>query len=79
MAELLQMAQISEEAGMSVDKITERVRAEFEEMPGLVLTLPQASRFFGLDRETTQSVIEKLVRSGDVKKTDDGALVRASR
>ncbi|MBS1819757.1 MAG: hypothetical protein JSU08_17620 [Acidobacteria bacterium] len=64
---------------MSVDKITERVRAEFEEMPGLVLTLPQASRFFGLDRETTQSVIEKLVRSGDVKKTDDGALVRASR
>ena len=33
---------------MNVEKLAERVRAEFDEMPELVLTLQQASRLFGL-------------------------------
>ncbi|MGE3959162.1 MAG: hypothetical protein AB7H96_20780 [Vicinamibacterales bacterium] len=64
---------------MNVENVTERIRAEFEEMPGLALTMPQASRFFGLDREMTQSVIERLVGSAYLKKTSDGSLVRATR
>ena len=36
---------------MTVENVAERIRAEFEEMPGLVLTMPQASRFFGLDQD----------------------------
>lgn len=31
---------------MDVNVVAERVRAEFEEMPGLTLTVPQASRLF---------------------------------
>jgi hypothetical protein len=48
---------------MSVEQVTARIRAEFDEVPGLVLTVPQASKFFGLDHEMTQSVIERLVDS----------------
>lgn len=64
---------------MNVEKVTERVRAEFDEMPGLVLTVPQASRFFGLDHEMTQSVIERLVGTSYLKKTRDGSVVRSTR
>ena len=34
---------------MNVEAVAQRVRAEFEEMPGMTLTVPQASRLFGLD------------------------------
>ena len=34
---------------MNVENVAERVRAEFEEMPGMTLTMPQASRLFGLE------------------------------
>ena len=64
---------------MNVETITARVRAEFDEMPGLVLTVPQASRFFGLDHEMTQSVIERLVGSAYLRKTTEGALMRTTR
>ncbi len=64
---------------MNVERVTERIRAEFDEMPGLVLTLPQASRFFGLDHEMTQSVIDRLVGAAYLKKTSDGSLVRSTR
>ena len=37
---------------MNVEHASERVRAEFEEMPGMTLTMPQASRLFGLERES---------------------------
>lgn len=64
---------------MNVERVTERVRAEFDEMPGLVLTPRQASRFFGLDHEMTQSVIERLVGTAYLKKTSDGSVVRSTR
>jgi len=41
-----------------------RMRAEFNEMPGLCLTRAQAQRLLGLDRETCDAVIEKLVDIG---------------
>src|SRR3954447_9997750 len=44
--------------------LCERVRAEFAEMPGLSLTLPQASRLFDLDPVHCESVLWTLVRSG---------------
>jgi hypothetical protein len=38
-----------------------RVRAEFTEMPGLRLTLPQASRLFNLERTQCERVLVTLV------------------
>ena len=64
---------------MSVEQVTARIRAEFDEVPGLVLTVPQASKFFGLDHEMTQSVIERLVDSSFLGKTRNGALVRSTQ
>lgn len=40
------------------------VRAEFMEMPGLKLTLPQAARLFNLDASRCERVLGALVDSG---------------
>jgi hypothetical protein len=37
------------------------IRAEFREMPGLILTRPQFQRLWGLDTETCDRVIKELV------------------
>jgi hypothetical protein len=41
-----------------------RVRAEFREMPGLKLTLPQASRLFSIDPARCERVLGALVHAG---------------
>jgi hypothetical protein len=38
-----------------------RIQAEFAEMPGLRLTLPQASRLFNLERTVCERVLGTLV------------------
>lgn len=43
-----------------------RIRAEFAEMPGLKLTLPQASRLFNVERVRCQRILEGLVTHGDL-------------
>ena len=43
-----------------------RIRAEFTEMPGLRLTLSQASRLFNLERSRCECVLGGLVREGDL-------------
>ena len=44
-----------------VHAVVSRVRAEFIEMPGLRLTLPQASRLWGLEPPACRDVIDVLV------------------
>ena len=44
--------------------LSQRVRAEYEEMPCLRLTLPQASRFWNVDREACLTVLDELVAEG---------------
>jgi hypothetical protein len=41
-----------------------RIRAEFREMPGLRLTLPQASRLFSIPSGRCAQILDLLVRSG---------------
>jgi len=45
-----------------------RLLAEFAEMPGLRLTLPQASRLFNLEPAQCQDVLSELVRSGELSR-----------
>jgi hypothetical protein len=54
-----------------------RISAEFEEMPGLRLTLPQAARLFGLDDASCRRIMTTLVDNG-VLTTDGQAFARAS-
>ena len=41
-----------------------RVRAEYDEMPGMSLTLPQAARLFNLDLTDCARVLDALVTDG---------------
>ena len=52
-----------------------RIRAEFKEMPGLKLTLPQASRLFHVEAATCQRVLARLVAAGTLS-MDQGSFVR---
>ena len=52
--------------------IARRVYAEFRELRGSPLSLEQASRLFGLDRETCERVLDMLVRKGSLKHDQHG-------
>ena len=54
-----------------------RIRAEYEEMPGLNLTLPQASRLFACDATTCTRALMRLITEG-VLSVDEGVFVRRS-
>lgn len=43
-----------------------RIRAEFAEMPGLKLTLPQASRLFNVERVRCERILNGLVTDGEL-------------
>lgn len=49
-----------------------RVRADYNEMPGLSLTLPQAARFWGLDQHECRLVLETLVAEHFLRSTIRG-------
>jgi len=52
--------------------VRERVRAEYNEMPGLCLTLAQAARFWQLDQHSCERALEDLVREGYLVKGRSG-------
>jgi hypothetical protein len=58
------------------DELHLRVTAEFLEMPGLSLTLPQAARLFSLDPVRCERVLVALVERG-ILATDGRAFARA--
>ncbi len=53
-----------ERASSPVGALSERIRAEYAEMPCLRLTLPQASRFWNEDRDTCRAALDRLVADG---------------
>jgi len=56
--------------------LVHRVRAEYDEMPGLHLTDKQAARLWGCDRETCRTVMAALEEAGFLTRTRTGAFVR---
>ena len=61
-----------------VSMIAERIRGEFREMPGLVLTTAQACRLWSLGPSTCQSPLADLVQNGFLCRKADGTYGRAS-
>ena len=75
------MLQIAASTTAQIDPrvvITERVRGEFREMPGLTLTLAQAVKLWSLDLTTCTDVLTALVTVGYLCRRSDGAFCRAS-
>jgi hypothetical protein len=44
--------------------LSQRIGNEFHEIPGLCLTVPQASRFFGVAEDVCQQVLAQLAEEG---------------
>ena len=61
---------------MDVEKLVRRIRGEFEEMPGLRLTLRQATRLWGIDPAACQTVIDALVGTSFLRWTPAGTIAR---
>ena len=55
-------------------QVVSRIRSEYEEMPGLCLTRPQAERLWGLDPDICEAVLAALVDAGFLKSTTRGYL-----
>ena len=49
-----------------------RIWDEFDEMPGTSLTLPQASKLFGVPLEVCDRILGGLVNDGRLHRTKDG-------
>jgi len=62
---------------MTFTTLVERARAEFMEMPGLQLTLPQAARLWNLGVDDCRYVIDALTDTGFLRWTPARTVVRA--
>jgi hypothetical protein len=56
-------------------RLTQRISGEFQEMPGLRLTLVQARRLLGLPEEACARLLSELVREGLLRRIGDGHYV----
>jgi hypothetical protein len=59
------------------DNWLRRIRAEYWEMPGLALSIPQAQRLWSLDGSTVERLFAQLVAAGELRQLADRRFVRA--
>jgi hypothetical protein len=59
-------------------KLVQRIREEFEEAPGLRVTIDEAARFFGLDEDTCEQVLAHLFAIGFLARGSDRRYRQAS-
>ncbi|HLG54659.1 MAG TPA: hypothetical protein VI485_04975 [Vicinamibacterales bacterium] len=59
-------------------KLVQRIREEFEEAPGLRLTLSEGARFWGLDLVTCERVLAELLAAGFLSRGDDARYRQAT-
>ena len=60
----------------TIQQLTQRVHAEYLEMPGLRLTSEQIQRLCGIERATCQLVLQKLVKTKFLCVKPDGQYAR---
>ena len=61
---------------MELLPLVNRIRSEFNEMPGLQLTPAQATRLWGLDSHACERVINALVETSFLRWTPRGTVMR---
>ena len=59
-------------------RLLDRARSEFNEMPGLRLTVAQAARLWALDGQTSELILERLVAVGFLSRGSRGAYLRTA-
>ena len=53
------------------------IRGEYLEIPGLSLTRPQAQRLWGLDAATCDALLDEMVASKFLRRTESDLFIRA--
>ena len=56
----------------ALDDVLNRVKGEYNEMPGMCVTRMQAQRLWGLDSVTCERVLTTLLERGVVRRTSRG-------
>jgi hypothetical protein len=56
---------------MSQARLLARIRREFQEHPGIALTMPQARRLWSLDELAGTEAFESLIAEGFLQRIDD--------
>jgi hypothetical protein len=59
-----------------VRRLLERVRAEYDEIPGLDLTKRQMARLFGCDPATCDALVDALLDARVLRETTRGTYVK---
>lgn len=59
------------------DLLLARIRGEYQEMPGLRLTLAQASRLWHMETATTERLLQVLLEQKFLIRTEHGLFVAA--
>jgi hypothetical protein len=59
------------------DTLLKRIEREYDEQPGLCLTLPQARRLWGLDVPTCDAALTTLEQARVLRRTPEGRFVRS--
>jgi hypothetical protein len=62
---------------MDTDALVIRIKAEFNESPGMCLTLRQGARLWGIAPEECVTVVERLVAEEFLRWTTNGEVVRS--
>lgn len=57
-------------------RVLERLRAEYLEMPGMKLTTEQVQRFCGIEQTMCKLVLDALVKADFLRLKSDGTYVR---
>jgi hypothetical protein len=60
-----------------IERLIERIQAEYREMPGLSLTAPQVCRVWHLDDSHCTAILDALVQARYLRRTRSGTYVRA--
>jgi len=61
----------------AIGVLIQRIREEFDEAPGLQITVEEGVRFWALDPETCAMVLSVLHNAGFLVRTQDGRYRRA--
>jgi hypothetical protein len=62
-----------------LNSLLHRASADFDEMPGLQLTLPQARRLWNMNADDCHSVLNTLVDAGFLRWTATRTVVRTGK
>ena len=61
------------------EALVQRLIAEFDEMPGLRLSLPQASRLFGVTEAAASRILTALTKAGTLHRNASNLYMRRDR